>query len=247
MEKQITDNKAEIHFEKDETKHSYSYQYWSPPHSPIITEEKEQYPSSEITFNYQNTEEILSHSPTPSSPFHGFGSITSCSPDQIPRIPFDQRLEAYRDNAWELMVMEDTEIPPKMLIYLPIKITAENNPKIRPLRSQNIFVIIAALYPYPQINDGIYHTKNKIDQVAIKNSSKDRLMFKKGTIIEGVKAHTHNFVVHSLLNNYHNKCSIHMNKLENWTKWHHEAKLFQKILAYHKGFGIQQERALKYH
>ena len=69
-----------------------------------------------------------------------------------------------------------------------------------------------------------------MDWVAIKNSSKDKLLFKKGGIIEGVKAHTHNFVVHSLLNNYDSKCSIHMNKLENWTKWHHEAKLFQKIL-----------------
>ena len=210
-------------------------------------EPEEQYPPSEVAISYQMEGELLPHSPTSAESIHGLESITSCSPDIIPKIPFNQRLEAYRNNAWELMVMEDVEIPPKMLVNLPVKITAENNPHIRPLRSQNVFVIVAALYPYPQINDGIYHTENKMDWIAIKNSSKDKLLFKKGSIIEGVKAHTHNFVLHSILDNYAGKCSIHMNKLENWTKWHHEAKLFQKILAYHKGFGIQQEKALKYY
>ena len=142
--------------------------------------------------------------------------------------------------------MEDIEIPPGVLLKLPIKITAENNPKIRPLRSQNIFAIIAALYPFPQINDGIYYTNNKMDQVVIKNSSKNELIFKKGEILEGVKAHTHNFVVHALMNNYNCKCSIHINKLENWTKWHHEAKLFQKILADKKVFEKQQSKALTF-
>ena len=246
---QSEDNNDKSHFKSDKTEHPYLNKELqnSIDKSIITTEPEEQYPPSKVAISYQTEGEILPHSPTPSEPFHGFESITSCSPDTIPKIPFDQRLEAYRNNAWELMVMEDIEIPPKMLVNLPIKITAENNPHIRPLRSQSIFVIIAALYPYPQINDGIYHTKNRMDWVAIKNSSKDKLLFKKGGIIEGVKAHTHNFVVHSLLNNYDSTCSIHMNKLENWTKWHHEAKLFQKILAYHKGFGIQQEKALEYY
>ena len=205
-----------------------------------------QHSQSGTTSNYQIEEEIIPHSPTPSSPFHGFETITSCHPDPIPKITFDQRLNAYKDNAWELMVMEDIEIPPGVLLKLPIKITAENNPKIRPLRSQNIFAIIAALYPFPQINDGIYYTNNKMDQVVIKNSSKNELIFKKGEILEGVKAHTHNFVVHALMNNYNCKCSIHINKLENWTKWHHEAKLFQKILADKKVFEKQQSKALTF-
>ena len=246
---QSEDNNDTSHFEPDETEHPYLNEGLQNSINKSIfnIEPEEQYPPSEVAISYQMEGELLPHSPTPAESIHGFKSITSCSPDTIPKIPFNQRLEAYRNNAWELMVMEDVEIPPKLLVNLPVKITAENNPYIRPLRSQNVFVIVAALYPYPQINDGIYHTENKMDWIAIKNSSKDKLLFKKGGIIEGVKAHTHNFVLHSILDNYADKCSIHMNKLESWTRWHHEAKLFQKILAYHKGFGKQQEKALKYY
>ena len=243
---QSEDNNDNGHFKLDETEHPYLNEELqnSIDKSILTTEPKEQYPPSEVAISYQTEGEILHHSPTPSEPIHELELITSGSPDTIPKIPFEQRLEAYRDNAWELMVMEDIEIPPKMLVNLPIKITAENNPHIRPLRSQNVFVIIAALYPYPQINDGIYHTENKMDWITIKNSSKDKLLFKKGDIIDGVKAHTHNFVLHSILDNYAGKCSIHMDKLENWTKWHHEAKIFQKILAYKKGFETLQEKEL---
>ena len=229
-----------------QTENLYSLKNLKPSQSNTLTNKQpeEQYSPSGTSNSYHTDNELLPQSPTPSSPFHGFESITSCSPDPMPKIPFDQRLNEYKDNAWELMVMEHIEIPPGMLSHLPIKITAENNHNIRPLKSQNIFVIIAALYPYPQINDGIYNTKNKLDQVVIKNSSKDILIFKKGEILEGVKAHTHNFVVQALLNNYSHECSIHMNKLENWTKWHHEAKIFQKILAYKKGFETLQEKEL---
>jgi hypothetical protein len=126
------------------------------------------------------------------------------------------------------MVMQDRAIPPGKLIYISIKITAHNNPNITPLHSQNDFVLISALYPQPQINDGIYYTNHKLDQVVIKNSSKYYLYLRKGEILKGVKAHTYEFVIQSLLNNYNNRDNMHTN---NWTKWHQEAKLFQKILT----------------
>ena len=78
-----------------------------------------------------------------------------------------------------------------------------------------------------------------MDQVAIKNSSKEGLYFKKGKIVEGVKAHTHKFVLQSLLNNYNDQSSMHTH---NFAKWHQEAKLFQKILAHQQRFDIQQEK-----
>ena len=180
--------------------------------------------------------ETLPYSPTISSSLDSLESLTAHSTVLNTKLALIKRLEAYRNNAWELMVMKDTEIPPGKLYYLRIKITADNNPNIRPLHSQNDFVLISALYPQPQINDGIYHTNHKLDQVVIKNSSKDYLYLKKGEIVEGIKAHTYEFVIQSILNNYNYTCDMYTN---NWTKWHKEAKLFQKILAERQRSNIQ--------
>ena len=180
--------------------------------------------------------ETLPYSPTISSSLDSLESLTAHSTVLNTKLALIKRLEAYRNNAWELMVMKDTEIPPGKLYYLRIKITADNNPNIRPLHSQNDFVLISALYPQPQINDGIYHTNHKVDKVVIKNSSKDYLCFKQGEIVEGIKAHTYEFVIQSIMKNYNYTCGMDKN---NWIKWHQEAKLFQKILAQQQRFTIQ--------
>ena len=180
--------------------------------------------------------ETLPYSPTISSSLDSLVSLPENSTVLNTKLALITRLEAYRNNAWELMVLKDTVIPPGKLVFLRIKITADNNPNIRPLHSQNTFVLISALYPQPQINDGIYHTNHKVDKVVIKNSSKDYLCFKQGEIVEGIKAHTYEFVIQSIMKNYNYTCGMDKN---NWIKWHQEAKLFQKILAQQQRFTIQ--------
>lgn len=134
------------------------YSIPSLPNSPTTIEQKTMRIGSDIDENQQMILDELPDSPISSHSFHGFESITTYSPDHTNKLSLDQRLEAYRDNAWELIIMENKELPPGGLANISIKVTADNNPNIRPLRNQNDFVIIAALCPYPQINDGIYYT-----------------------------------------------------------------------------------------
>ena len=196
--------------------------------SPTTLKQNERLTPSKEHINKTILEDKLHKSPTTANSFIELESITAHSTVQTKELSLNKRLEAYKNNAWELMIMQDRAIPPGKLNYISIKITAHNNPNITPLHSQNDFVLISALYPQPQINDGIYYTNHKLDQVVIKNSSKYYLYLRKGEILKGVKAHTYEFVIQSLLNNYNNRDNMHTN---NWTKWHQEAKLFQKILT----------------
>ena len=109
----------------------------------------------------------------------------------------DQRLEAYNDNAWDVIIMENVDIPPNKIAKFLIKVTSEFSPTIRySLKYQNKFVITSALSPYPQINDGVYDTQDKFDYVTLKNSAKENWRLKKGSILAGVN------VLQSLYENY---------------------------------------------
>ena len=101
-------------------------------------------------------------SPTSSTSCHGFESPTSYSPNYSSKQCLDQRLEAYNDHAWDIVIMEHVIIPPNKIAKFLIRVTSEFNPNIRySLRNQNTFVLTSSLTPFPQINDGVFETEEK--------------------------------------------------------------------------------------
>ena len=169
-------------------------------------------------------------SPTSSTSCHGFESPTSYSPNYSTRKCLDQRLEAYNDHSWDIAVMEHVDIKPNKTAKFLIRVTSEFQPNIRySLRNQNTFVLTSSLTPYPQINDGIYETQEKFDYVHVRNSGKSNWKLKAGSILMGVKAHTHKYVLQSLQEN---------NTPNDLAKWHYEAKLFAKLNEWNSRFDI---------
>ena len=169
-------------------------------------------------------------SPTSSTSCHGFDSSTSYSPNYSTKQCLDQRLEAYNDNSWDIIVMEHVDIPPNKIAKFLIRVTSEFQPNIRySLRNQNKFVLTSSLSPFPQINDGVYETQEKFDYVTLKSSGKSNWKLKAGSILMGVKAHTHKYVLQSLQDN---------NAANNFAKWHYEAKLLSKLNDWNSRFDI---------
>ena len=127
-------------------------------------------------------------------------------------------------------MMEHVDIKPNKTAKFLIRVTSEFQPNIRySLRNQNTFVLTSSLTPYPQINDGIYETQEKFDYVHVRNSGKSNWKLKAGSILMGVKAHTHKYVLQSLQEN---------NTPNDLAKWHYEAKLFAKLNEWNSRFDI---------
>ena len=162
--------------------------------------------------------------------------------NECQNISIDIRLQNFNDNAWEIIAMEDITLHPYSQYNIKVKISQDNLVKqFKSLGQQEKFVVTCGLCPYPQIIEGIYNTQKSITNITVRNSSQRLLTFVKGIPIQGLTAHTCNFVSQNITKHNPNQFLRHPTQLScshDLTQWHATTKTFQKMNAWKKRFNI---------